>query len=80
MYCPYISHMATTTHTENTVTITTDITLQSITGLEIVDCNGYYAIVNRDLGNVEYVKTLKIAEAVLTSVAQDRLADMQAAL
>jgi hypothetical protein len=26
------------------------------------------------------VKTLKIAEAVLTSVAQDRLADMQAAL
>jgi hypothetical protein len=68
--------MATTTHQENTVTITTDITLESITGLEIVKCNGYYAIVNRALGNVEYVKTLKIAEAVLISVAKDRLAEM----
>lgn len=72
--------MATTTHQESTMTITANITLQSITGLEIIDCNGYYAIVNRELGNVEYVKSLKIAEAVLTSVAQDRLAEMQAAL
>ena len=35
---PYLLCMETTTHTENTVTITTDITLESITGLEIVDC------------------------------------------
>lgn len=56
------------------------ITLTQLTGLEIVECNGYFAIVNRELGNVEYVKSLKIAEAVLVSVAKDRLAEMQAAI
>ena len=54
--------------------INTTITLEKISGLEIVNCNGYYAIVNRALGNVEYVKDLKTAEAVLVSVAKDRLA------
>jgi hypothetical protein len=66
--------MATTTHQEHTMIINTTITLEKISGLEIVNCNGYYAIVNRALGNVEYVKDLKTAEAVLVSVAKDRLA------
>ena len=55
---------------------TMSITLTQISGLEIVDCGGYYAIINRQLGNVEYVKDLKTAEAVLVSVAKDRLATM----
>ena len=59
---------------------TTTITLQQLSGLEIVKCDGYFAIVNRDLGNVEYVKNLKAAEAVLVSVAKDRLDAMTAAI
>jgi hypothetical protein len=63
-----------------TAPITRTISLSKIAGLDIVDCGGYYAVVNRELGNVEYVKSLKIAEAVLVSVAQDKLAAMQAEL
>jgi hypothetical protein len=75
MVWPYISHMDTTT-----APITRTISLSTIAGLDIVECDGYYAIVNRDLGNVEYVKSLKVAEAVLVSVAQDKLAAMLAGL
>jgi len=77
---PYLSCMATTTAHKEQAMKTTTITLQQITGLDIVKCDGYFAIVNRELGNVEYVKSLKIAEAVLVSVAKDRLAAMQAAI
>ena len=77
---PYLMCMATTTaHKEQAMTRNI-ITLEQLSGLEIVKCDGYFAIVNRELGNVEYVKSLKIAEAVLVSVAQDRLAAMQAAM
>ena len=80
MMVPYLMRMATTTAHKEQAMNRNIITLEQLSGLEIVKCDGYFAIVNRELGNVEYVKSLKIAEAVLVSVAQDRLAAMQAAM